>query len=311
LTAAERLPPPDETAEPRGVEADAWALAETQRNLRRAKRVVTRFLEPSAIARALERAETHLLASHTDDAMLQKAAEWFLDNYYLIRRVARQVEQELPRGFVRRLPELAAGPARGPPRIYELARALVVRRNLELDVTTLRRFVAAYQEVSPLTIAELWALPTMLRVSVLRGLLQFLHDLHVVDAPEGPVERFELDPGAGVERAVRALRLFAEIDWKDFFEETNRVEAILREDPAHVYARMEFATCDAYRKAVEELAWATGTAEEDVAGRAIALARDMLPDERRGHVGFFLVDDVGSGNSADCFPETLRTPSTS
>jgi cyclic beta-1,2-glucan synthetase len=291
LTAAERLPPPDETAEPRGVEADAWALAETQRNLRRAKRVVTRFLEPSAIARALERAETHLLASHTDDAMLQKAAEWFLDNYYLIRRVARQVEQELPRGFVRRLPELAAGPARGPPRIYELARALVVRRNLELDVTTLRRFVAAYQEVSPLTIAELWALPTMLRVSVLRGLLQFLHDLHVVDAPEGPVERFELDPGAGVERAVRALRLFAEIDWKDFFEETNRVEAILREDPAHVYARMEFATCDAYRKAVEELAWATGTAEEDVAGRAIALARDMLPDERRGHVGFFLVDD--------------------
>ena len=36
----------------------------------------------------------------TDDATLPKAAEWFLDNYYLIRRVARQVDEDLPRGLL-------------------------------------------------------------------------------------------------------------------------------------------------------------------------------------------------------------------
>lgn len=57
------------------------------------------------------------------DARLQSAAEWFLDNYYLIRRIARQVEEELPRGFVRHLPRLADDPARGRPRIDSLAAA--------------------------------------------------------------------------------------------------------------------------------------------------------------------------------------------
>jgi cyclic beta-1,2-glucan synthetase len=292
LTAAEKLASPDETAVTTAIEADARALADTQRSLRRAKRAVTRFLEPSAIAHGLEHAQKRLLAGHPDDdAMLRKAAEWFLDNYYLIRRVARQVDQDLPRGFVRHLPELASGPAKGMPRIYALARALVVSRSIEFDVVTLRRFVEGYQGVSPLTIAELWALPTMLRVSVLRGLLQFLRDLHVIETDAGSVEPFALDPGAGVERAVRALRLLADIDWKAFFERTNRVEAILRTDPAQVYSNMEFSTCDAYRKAVEELAWATGTTEQDVAGHAIALARDQVLDERHGHVGFYLVDE--------------------
>lgn len=289
MTAAERLATPDETAEKTAAHAEARALAEAQRDLRRAGRAVTRFLEPSSIAHALEQAERRLLATGAEDVKLRKSAEWFLDNYYLIRRVARQVDQDLPRGFIRHLPELASGPARGLPRIYSLARALVLRRSIEFDVAALLSFVDSYQDVSPLTIAELWALPTMLRVSVLRGLLQCLGDLGVLD-DEGAVEPFALDPAAGVERAVRALRLLAEIDWKAFFERSSRVEAILRTDPAEVYARMEFATCDAYRKAVEQLAWATGSSEEDVAARAIALAREGLPDQRHGHVGFYLVD---------------------
>ena len=53
----------------------------------------------------------------------------------------------------------------------------------------------------------------------------------------------------------------AETFWKVFFEKTNRVESILRTDPAEVYGRMDFETCDAYRKVIEALAWATGTAQ--------------------------------------------------
>ena len=94
------------TAETAALDADARALAETQRDLdARAAMALTRFLEPSPIARALERARSASSPRATPTTpTLQKAAEWFLDNYYLIRRVARQVDEELPRGFVRRPP---------------------------------------------------------------------------------------------------------------------------------------------------------------------------------------------------------------
>jgi cyclic beta-1,2-glucan synthetase len=287
----------DNAGKPQGLEADARALAETQRDLERTTRGVARSPAPSPVTLALERAQKHLAATHTGDTALPKAAEWFLDNYYLIRRVARQVDEELPRGFVRHLPQLTSGPSKRRPRIEALAGALVSGSRIELDVGAVRRFLDAYQEVSPLTIAELWALPTKLRASVLLHLLAFLDRLHVpihgMDRLDGGrVEPVALDPGAGVERCTRALRLLDAIDWKTFFENTNRVEAILRDDPAGIYRRMDFATCDVYRKVVEALAWATGRTEQDVADLAITLARENPSDERLGHVGYYL---TGSG----------------
>ena len=302
MTVATQAATRDDSAKITALEAEARALAGTQLDLQRAESSVTHFLDlsQSPVARALERARKYLASTHFDDPSRQKAAEWFLDNYYLIRRVARQVTQDLPPSFFRRLPQLASGPARGVPRIDALARALVVRSSIEIDVTALQAFVHAYQEVSPLTIAEVWALPTMLRDSVLHGLLLFLEELgvpvhglldgapsHRVPPDAGPLG---LGPAVGVERSIRGLRLLAEIDWKTFFEKTNRVEAILRRDPAHVYGRMDFDTCDSYRKTVENLAWATGAAEEDVAELAVEFARQKAPDPRCGHVGYYLVD---------------------
>ena len=162
-----------------------------------------------------------------------------------------------------------------------------------LDLPVLQRFVRAYQEVSPLTIAELWALPTMLRAMVLEQLLWSLHELHVPvhehDRPMSHAESISLEPGVGVERSIRALRVLDTVDWKAFFEKHNRVESILRTDPAQVYARMDFATCDSYRKVVETIAWGAGRAEEEVADLAVSLARDDAQNERRGHVGYYLV----------------------
>ena len=276
------------------VEADVRALAESQRDVLRGEASVTRFIDSSRVARSLAQARTYLASRHLEDVTLRKTGEWYLDNYYLLRRVARQVAEELPWGFRRHLPILASGPAKGLSRIDALARAFVQNPAIEIDVTALQRFVGAYQEVSPLTIAELWALPTMLRDALLRSLLRSLVALDVpVEAPTArhPSEvAEELEPSKGVERSIRALRVFAEIDWKSFFERSNRVEAVLRKDPSQIYERMDFVTCDAYRKTVEELAWATGHAEEDVAERAVARARGQIPDERRGHVGYYLVD---------------------
>jgi len=292
VTAALDAAPADLAPKNDALQADARALAETQHELERVTRRLGRAVQPSPVTLALEHARMHLAATHAGDTTLPKAAEWFLDNYYLIRRVARQVDEELPPEFVRHLPQLASGPARGRLRIEVLAETLVRRSQIELDVIAVRTFIDAYQEVAPLTIAELWALPTMLRASVLAHLLQALDQIVTpiredVDAPE--LDALALEPGTGVERSTRALRLLDTIDWKTFFEHTNRVEAVLRADPAQIYPRMDFETCDAYRKVVETLAWATGRTEPEVAELAITLAQEDPAAERLGHVGYYLV----------------------
>jgi cyclic beta-1,2-glucan synthetase len=301
------------------LETEARLLAREQHQLRRPARFFTSTFAPVPVARRLERARHRLLSrgrenpSSADHRKHQSAAEWVLDNYYLIRRIARQVEDELPRGFVRHLPQLASGVASGRPRVDALAHVLVAKTFHSFDLDVLRRFVDAYQETSPLTIAELWALPALLRSSILQHLLRFLRVLEEQAQPDGDgpfdgssrsgaqlisrstldddeaLESISIDAGLGVERAIRALRLLDTIDWKRFFEATSRVEAILRDDPARVYARMDFETCDAYRKVIETLAWSTGISESDVASLAIALAREGGSDERRELVGYYLM----------------------
>ena len=91
MTAAADTATRDNAAKTMALDADARALAETQRDLERATRAIARSLAPSPATLALEHAHEHLAATHSGDATLPKAAEWFLDNYYLIRRVARQV----------------------------------------------------------------------------------------------------------------------------------------------------------------------------------------------------------------------------
>ena len=273
------------------LDEEARALAAEQSETRRPRRAAMTSLDARAFARLVEQARRRFSASDDKDEALQAPAEWFLDNYYLIWRVLRQLTLDLPRGFVAHLPVLVSGPHRGLPRIRALARALAIRKGIEVDGGVLQRFIHAYEQVSPLTIAELWALPTMLRISVLESLVHCLRRLGVVDgrAAEPETEGLAIDPSTGPERAVRSLRLFSEIDWKVFFERNCRVEATLRQDPARVYERMDFATCDAYRRAVEEIAWAAHASEESVAECAVTLARGGAPDERRGHVGYYLV----------------------
>ncbi len=291
----------DETST--NLESIARALAQEQRDLEFTRRPLTRVFAPPSSARGLELARIHLAASATRNAVLPQAAEWFLDNYYLIRRVARQADNELPRGFARHLPRLASGPEKGRPRLDPVTRALVVASEVVLDAGVLRRFVDAYQEVSPLTIAELWALPTLLRATVLQHLLQFLAELDVPVGAEGhplpgtqlprssaaDLRPISLEPGLGVERAIRALRALDVVDWKAFFRDVSRVEAILATDPSRVYPQMDFDTRDSYRKVVESLAWGAEATEVDVATLAVGLARAAAPDERSGHVGYYLV----------------------
>ncbi|KWR91330.1 hypothetical protein RM96_04565 [Cupriavidus sp. IDO] len=67
-------------------------------------------------------------------------------------------------------PWLAEGPFTGYPRVFGLPWAFVAHTDSYLDPDILRRFIAAYQRVQPLTIGELWAVAITLRIVLIENL---------------------------------------------------------------------------------------------------------------------------------------------
>lgn len=98
------------------------------------------------------------------------ASEWLLDNFHVVEEQVREIENDLPPGFYRRLPKLADGPLQGYPRIFGVAWALVAHTDSAFDLQKLTRFVEAYQRIQPLTIGELWALAITLRITLVENL---------------------------------------------------------------------------------------------------------------------------------------------
>jgi cyclic beta-1,2-glucan synthetase len=98
-----------------------------------------------------------------------------------------------------------------------------------------------------------------------------------------------------VRNVVQSMELISALDWSAFFESVSLVERELRRDPR--YGAMDFATRDAYRHAVEDLARGSGRDELDVAvvARARATGADGDGGERERDVGFWL---VGGGRRA-------------
>jgi cyclic beta-1,2-glucan synthetase len=98
------------------------------------------------------------------------AAEWLLDNYHLVASEIRDVRQNLPRGYYRELPKLAAREQAGNARVYALAVELIRHSDSRLDGAQLSRWLDAFQAVAPLTIGELWAWPSMLKLALVENM---------------------------------------------------------------------------------------------------------------------------------------------
>jgi cyclic beta-1,2-glucan synthetase len=97
-----------------------------------------------------------------------------------------------------------------------------------------------------------------------------------------------------ISNSIASLRALSSTDWREFVEKTSVVEQRLREDPAEVYAAMDFATRDGYRHVVEAIARVHRLSEPEVAGAAISLCRSAAaagdPRALARHVGFYLID---------------------
>src|SRR4030095_13281682 len=98
------------------------------------------------------------------------SAEWLLDNAYLIREQVTDLQRSLPKKHYRKLPFVSAGPEAGLPRVYHVASKILSDTGGALEPEIIRKFLVAFQAITPLDIGELWALPLMLRLQLLECL---------------------------------------------------------------------------------------------------------------------------------------------
>ena len=371
------------------LEAYAQQLARTQivtQHMRHSYRLLARL---EADYRALNTAKQTISAWVRTRVPLSRSVEWLLDNAYIIHGQVRDIRRNMPSGFYRKLPKLVAPELRGYPRVYGIALELVTHTDGRLDAEHLHNFIRGYQAETTLSSGELWALSTMMQITLVQNLQRLTQQ--IVDgqyqrilADQWANELFEIagdDPGklaanltqyenqsgtldpvfavhllqrfldqgpaatpllhwlddrlarqgmtfddvtritytneaanlTSVSNCITSLRFIADFDWADFFEFVSRVEAVLREDPSGIYARMDFPTRDRYRHAIEAVAKSTGSVETHVARLAVTLAEEATTrgdePEKRRHIGYYLLDqgrEVLCARIRGCAPGALR-----
>ena len=120
--------------------------------------------------RVLLEAYRTLAETIREERSLTPAAEWLVDNFHIVEEQVREIRDDLPDEYYRELPKLAEGHLAGYPRVLGIAWAYVAHTDSRFDAESLRRMVAAYQRVEPLTMGELWAIAISLRIVLVENL---------------------------------------------------------------------------------------------------------------------------------------------
>jgi len=146
------------------------SLAETHRAEAASNRSVAFFPRLQDNIRVLRESELYIGTQAQSGYQVSPAAEWLLDNFHLIESQLKAIHEGLPRRYFRDLPVLVDEPLAGLPRVYSVAWAFVAHTDSAFNEDLLAVFLKAYQQKRELTLGELWALPTTLRVVLVENL---------------------------------------------------------------------------------------------------------------------------------------------
>lgn len=128
----------------------------------------------------------------------QPAEEWLLDNAEFLEEQVLVIKQELSKQLINALPHLNKT---GEPRIFSICTDYIKYADGPLNMDSFISYVRSYQEVSVLTIAEVWALPLIMRISLLHhlaGIMNILRERHkictLVEELLSSIETSEITP---------------------------------------------------------------------------------------------------------------------
>ena len=210
---------------------------------RRAKRLKPRLRDNARLLRAAYEA---LADDVHKGQFVTPPAEWLLDHFHVIQAEIRAIRQNLPSRYYRELPTLPQRQYAGHARVYAMAMELLRHSDSRLEQAQLVRFMNSYQSVAPLTIGELWAWPSILKIALIENLRRLAEELLIArqsridaDAAIADCEKSppptSLPPSADMAHIVRLLQRVREYGMHlsplhDTIEEHLRARELTAED---------------------------------------------------------------------------------
>ena len=162
------------------IRAEIFSTAHLEKHAENLARVHTVSLIPTRGANLVKRVkqnESVLLESFRlivetvrAERSITPAAEWMIDNFYIVEEQIKDIRDHLPAAYYKELPKLSEGSLAGHPRVYAIAWEYVAHTDSLFDPELLKLILKSYQRVQPLTMGELWAIPITLRVVLIENL---------------------------------------------------------------------------------------------------------------------------------------------
>ena len=108
-----------------------------------------------------------LLEEAKNEKNIIPAAEWLLDNFYIIEENTKEIKRDFKLKLYKNLPILRNHELDNKTRISEIANEMVLHTDGRIDENVIMNYVNSYQEVSTLQMKEIWVLGTFLRISLI------------------------------------------------------------------------------------------------------------------------------------------------
>jgi len=204
------------------------------------------------------------------DTGSQKTASYTLQT---IRENLHLIESELDdvcRAFAgpSKIPHVRTPEGKVVPRCLALAERFLRQVDFVFTGQALNSFVSGFQQVTVLKAIELALIVPALKLALLEEITALLSR-----GAESTVAQRDLNS------AIRSLRVIRQTNWKDVLDPLILFDNVLRQDPAEAYPRMDSASRELYRSKVVEIADRSDCTELEVAGQAIALAREAQQEQ--------------------------------
>jgi cyclic beta-1,2-glucan synthetase len=103
---------------------------------------------------------------------ISPAAEWLIDNFYIIQEQIVLVSTDFPKEYHRSIPIISMGEYAGLPRVYELVLNFLNHTDYVVEMEALEQYIQSYQRHISLKQGEIWAIPIMIRLILIEKLAE-------------------------------------------------------------------------------------------------------------------------------------------
>ncbi len=134
------------------------------------------------------------------------AAEWLLDNFYVIEEQVKGVRVALKKKNYYNLPFLKKGPYKGYTRVFAITMEFISEVDGQVDESTFQRYLEAYQSHSILFDREIRVLPIMMRIALIHHVRMICERIKETqtewDKAEVLINKFWSDEVADIDQLV-------------------------------------------------------------------------------------------------------------